>query len=164
MNLMTWPNILNWICIDDVNAWIYPTINNGVYRCGFATSQKAYDQAITDLTDAFDRVDHVLQRQRYIAGHVMTEADIRLFVTLLRFDEVYTVYFKTNTRSVAHSPSLLHYCREIYQMPGVKETIDMEQIKAHYYASHVELNAYSIIPRGSGFIQLLEEPHNRNSL
>ncbi len=147
--------------IDSVNAWVYPTVNNGVYRCGFATSQEAYDQAITELTDSFDRIDRILQKQRYIAGDLVTEADIRLFVTLLRFDEVYTVYFKTNTRSVATTPSLLNYCREIYQLPGVKETVNMDQIKAHYYCSHVELNSHSIIPRGPNFMKLLEEPHNR---
>jgi putative glutathione S-transferase len=121
--------------IDAVNEWIYPKINNGVYRCGFAKSQEAYDLAIADLTEAFDKVDAILQKQRYIAGDRFTEADIRLFVTLLRFDEVYVVYFKTNTRSVATTPAILDYCREIYQMPGVKETVNMESIKAHYFCS-----------------------------
>ena len=150
--------------IDAVNDWVYPRLNNGVYRCGFAQSQAAYDKAITELTDAFDKVEETLQKQRFIAGDAFTEADIRLFVTLLRFDEVYVVYFKTNTRSVANSPAILNYCREIYQMPGVKETIDMEQIKAHYYCSHPMLNKYSIIPRGPGFVDLLEQPHNRGEL
>ena len=126
--------------IEAVNAWIYPSINNGVYRCGFATSQEAYDKAIDDLTNAFDKVESILQKQRYIAGDTLTEADIRLFVTLLPFDEVYVVYFKTNTRSVANSPAILNYCREIYQMEGVKETVNMEQIKAHYFCSHPTLN------------------------
>lgn len=150
--------------IDAVNEWVYPTINNGVYRCGFATTQDAYNKAIIELTDSFDRIDQILQKQRYIAGDVVTEADIRLFVTLLRFDEVYTVYFKTNTRSVATTSTLLNYCREMYQMPGVKETVNMEQIKAHYYCSHVELNTYSIIPRGPDFMKLLEEPHHRKNM
>ena len=150
--------------IDAVNDWIYPRLNNGVYRCGFAQSQAAYDKAITELTDAFDKVENILQKQRFIAGDTFTEADIRLFVTLLRFDEVYVVYFKTNTRSVANSPAILNYCREIYQMPGVKETVNMEQIKAHYYCSHPMLNTYSIIPRGPGFVDLLEQPHNRDNL
>ncbi len=150
--------------IDEVNGWIYDNLNNGVYRCGFAKTQEAYDKAIDDLTKAFDRVDLLLQEQRYIAGDKFTEADIRLFVTLVRFDEVYTVYFKCNTRSVANSPAILNYCREIYQMPGIKETVDMEQIKLHYYASHPELNHYSIIPKGSDFLGLLEEPHDRSSL
>lgn len=148
--------------IDKVNEWIYPNINNGVYRCGFAQSQEAYDKAIDDLTQAFDKIDAILQKHRYIAGDTFTEADIRLFVTLVRFDEVYTVYFKTNTRSVATTPSILNYCREIYQMPGVKETVNMQQIKAHYYCSHAALNHYSIIPRGPDFLKLLDEPHNRD--
>lgn len=115
--------------MEDVNEWIYPTINNGVYRCGFAKTQSAYDTAITELTESFDRLESILEKQRYIAGDQLTLADIRLFVTLLRFDEVYVVYFKTNTRRVADSPALLNYCREIYQMPGVKETVDMDQSK-----------------------------------
>lgn len=143
--------------IDAVNDWVYPSINNGVYRCGFAKSQQAYDKAIDELTQAFDNVEEILQKQRFIAGNGFTEADVRLFVTLLRFDEVYVTYFKTNTRSVASSPNILNYCREIYQMPGVKETVNMEQIKAHYFCSHAELNYYSIIPKGMGFIDLLEE-------
>jgi len=150
--------------IDEVNGWVYDNLNNGVYRCGFARSQQAYDKAIEGLTEAFEKVDAILQKQRYIAGDRFTEADIRLFVTLVRFDEVYTVYFKTNTRSVATSPAILNYCREIYQMPGVKETVDMEQIKLHYYASHPQLNYYSIIPRGPDFLKLLDEPHDRNSM
>jgi len=150
--------------IDAVNEWIYPKINNGVYRCGFAKSQQAYDKAITELTESFDELERILQKQRYIAGDEFTEADIRLFVTLLRFDEVYVVYFKTNTRSVAQSPAILNYCRMIYQMPGVKETVDMEQIKTHYFCSHPELNHYSVIPKGNDFIKLLEEPHTLNEL
>lgn len=150
--------------IEAVNEWVYPHINNGVYRCGFAKSQEAYDKAIDELTEAFDRADAILQEQRYIAGDRLTEADIRLFVTLLRFDEVYTVYFKTNTRSVATTPSMLDYCREIFQMPGIKDTFDMEQIKLHYYASHPELNLYSVVPRGADFMKLLEEPHGRDTI
>lgn len=150
--------------IGAVNAWIYPNINNGVYRCGFAKSQTAYDKAISDLTEAFDKIDETLQKQRYIAGDIFTEADIRLFVTLLRFDEVYVVYFKTNTRSVEKTSAILNYCREIYQMPGVKGTCNMKQIKSHYFCSHPDLNYYSIIPKGSDFIKLLEEPHNRDSV
>jgi len=151
--------------IDDVNDWVYPTINNGVYRCGFAKSQEAYNQAIEELTASFDRIDSILQKQRYIASpDHFTEADIRLFATLLRFDEVYAVYFKTNTRSVTHTDSILNYCRDIYQMEGVRDTVDMEQIKAHYYCSHPTLNHYSIIPRGNDFVKLLEQPHNREKM
>jgi glutathionyl-hydroquinone reductase len=149
--------------IEEVNQWVYPNINNGVYRCGFAKSQSAYDQAIGDLTAAFDKVNEILSKQRFIAGDRFTEADIRLFVTLVRFDEVYVVYFKTNTRSVTHAPAILNYCREIYQMPGVAATVNMEHIKTHYYCSHPTLNTYSIIPRGPDFIKILEQPHDRDS-
>jgi len=148
--------------IDEVNDWVYPTINNGVYRCGFARTQQAYDEAITELTNSFDRIDSILQKQRYIAGDTFTEADIRLFVTLLRFDEVYVVYFKTNTRTVAGTPSILNYIRDIYQMPGVADTVDMQQIKHHYYTSHPKLNYYSIVPRGPDFEALLKQPHDRD--
>eukprot|EP00529_Nitzschia_sp_RCC80_P031452 CAMPEP_0113456798 /NCGR_PEP_ID=MMETSP0014_2-20120614/9075_1 /TAXON_ID=2857 /ORGANISM="Nitzschia sp." /LENGTH=365 /DNA_ID=CAMNT_0000348267 /DNA_START=170 /DNA_END=1267 /DNA_ORIENTATION=- /assembly_acc=CAM_ASM_000159 len=148
----------------NVDSWIYPNINNGVYRCGFARSQAAYDQAIGDLTEAFDKLEVLLSKQRYIAGDRFTLSDIRLFVTLLRFDEVYIVYFKTNTRSIASSPVLLNYCRDIYQHAGVKDTINMDQIKMHYFCSHPELNKFSIIPQGSGFEELLQQPHNRDMM
>jgi glutathionyl-hydroquinone reductase len=150
--------------INEVNDWVYNNLNNGVYRCGFAKSQEAYDKAIADLTEAFDKVEEILKRQRYIAGDLFTEADIRLFVTLVRFDEVYVVYFKCNSRSVATSPTILNYVRDIYQMDCVKETVNMEQIKAHYYCSHPELNYYSVIPKGSDFVNLLEQSHNRDNL
>jgi len=148
----------------EVDGWIYPTINNGVYRCGFAKSQKAYDTAIDELTASFDKLEEILSTQRFIAGDRFTLSDIRLFVTLLRFDEVYVVYFKTNTRSVANSPVLLNYCREIYQMPGVANTVIMHQIKEHYYCSHPDLNKYSIVPKGYNFEKMLKEPHNRAEL
>lgn len=148
----------------DVDSWIYPSLNNGVYRCGFAQTQDAYDTAIDELTAAFDRAEEILSRQRYIAGNRFTLSDIRLFVTLLRFDEVYVVYFKTNTRSVANSPVLLNYCRDIYQMPGVAKTVDMHQIKEHYFCSHPDLNRFSIVPRGPDFERLLKDPHGREKL
>jgi putative glutathione S-transferase len=148
--------------INEVNEWIYQDINNGVYRCGFATKQAAYDKAIAELTESFDRLEDTLSKMKFLTGDQITEADIRLFVTLVRFDEVYVVYFKTNTRTVAGSPALLNYCRDIYQMPGVKETVNMDQIKTHYYTSHPILNPYSIIPRGPDFEAMLQEPHNRS--
>lgn len=150
--------------IDAMNQWIYPSFNNGVYRCGLASTQECYDAAIDELTEAFDKIDSILQKQRYIAGDTFTEADVRLFVTLIRFDEVYDIYFKTNTRSVSNTPAVLNYVREIYQMKNVAKTCEMDMIKAHYYTSHVELNKYSIIPRGVNFIGLLDKPHNRESL
>jgi putative glutathione S-transferase len=149
--------------INEVNEWIYPTINNGLYRCGFTTKQTAYDKAITELTDSLDRLEGMLSRSRFLAGDQITEADIRLFATLLRFDEVYVVYFKTNTRTVAGSPALLNYCRDIYQMPGVKETVHMDQIKTNYYTSHPVPTAYSIIPRGPDFEAMLQQPHTRST-
>lgn len=143
--------------IDQVNEWVYPTINNGVYRCGFAKAQEAYDIAIDELTESFDRIDSILQEQKFIAGDHLTEADIRLFVTLLRFDEVYIGYFKCNTRSVVGTSAILDYCRRIYQLPGIADTCNMEQIKFHYYKSHPSLNTLSIIPRGPNFMSLLTE-------
>lgn len=150
--------------IDAINIWVYPSINNGVYRCGLASTQEMYDAAIDELTEAFDKIVEILQKQRFLLGSTFTEADIRLFVTLIRFDEVYDIYFKCNTRSVAGTPVLLNYVREIYQMCGITETCRMDMIKAHYYTSHVELNKYSIIPRGDNFLNLLTQPHDRNNL
>lgn len=144
--------------IDATNRWIYPTINNGVYRCGFATTQQAYDKAIDELTESFDRIDAILQKQKFIAGDKLTEADVRLFVTLVRFDLVYIVYFKCNTRSVAGTPAVLDYCRRIYQLPGVADTVNMQHIKQHYFTSHPNLNHFSIIPKGIDFEALLKEP------
>ena len=144
--------------IDATNRWIYPTINNGVYRCGFATSQMAYDKAVEELTESFDRIDSILQKQKFIAGDKLTEADIRLFVTLVRFDPVYIVYFKCNTRSVAGTPAILDYCRRIYQIPGVADTVNMQHIKQHYFTSHPNLNHFSIIPKGTDFEALFCEP------
>ena len=146
------------------NAHLYYATSSYTNRCGFAKSQKAYDRAINELTESFDRLEENLSTQRYIAGDKFTLSDIRLFVTLLRFDEVYTVYFKCNTRSVANSPALLNYCREIYQMKGVSGTVNMHQIKEHYYCSHPDLNKWSIVPRGPDFVKMLQEPHNRDAM
>lgn len=150
--------------IYNLNRWIYPTFINGVYRCGLATNQSMYNTAVKQVTAAFDKIEKILQTQRFLAGDDLTESDVRLFPTLVRFDEVYTVYFKTNTRSVAASPTLLDYCRDVYQMPGVADTVDMEQIKYHYYCSHAELNKHSIVPMGSGLVQKLSQPHQRSLL
>ena len=150
--------------LNDVIEWLSPLMMHGVYRCGFAKTQEAYDEAITELTKAFDRAADVLEKQRYLTGTELTDADIRLFVSLVRFDEVFTIYFRTNTRLVVLNPTLLNYCRDIYQMDGVAATCNMEQIKAHFYASHAEWNKYSIIPRGMNFLGLLDEPHNRDTI
>jgi putative glutathione S-transferase len=148
--------------LNEVSQWLYPMMIHGVYRCGFAKTQETYDNAINQLTAAFDMAEELLTKQRYLTGDTLTDADLRLFVTLYRFDEVYAFYFKANTRLVMLSPSLLNFCREIYQMKGVAATCQMEQIKAHFYGSHVEWNKYSVIPRGLGFMKLLDQPHDRD--
>jgi putative glutathione S-transferase len=150
--------------LNEVTEWLSPLMIHGVYRCGFAKNQIAYDEAIAELCDAYDRADDILQAQRYLTGETLTDADIRLFVTLIRFDEVYAFYFKANARMVMLTPSLLNFCREIYQLPGIADTCDMEQIKAHFYGSHAEWNKYSVIPRGLGFMELLGMPHDREEL
>eukprot|EP00563_Minutocellus_polymorphus_P004057 CAMPEP_0181043656 /NCGR_PEP_ID=MMETSP1070-20121207/12835_1 /TAXON_ID=265543 /ORGANISM="Minutocellus polymorphus, Strain NH13" /LENGTH=514 /DNA_ID=CAMNT_0023122021 /DNA_START=10 /DNA_END=1554 /DNA_ORIENTATION=+ len=149
--------------IDETGDLIYP-LSNGVYRVGFATTQKDYDESLDALEAVFDKVESILSNQRYICGGHVTEADARLFVTLIRYDEIYSVYFKCTTRSVMASPILLDYCRDIYQTGDIRETVDMEQAQAHYYCSHPELNKYSIIPRSKGFIKKLEQPHDRAGL
>jgi putative glutathione S-transferase len=148
--------------LNEVSEWLSPLMIHGVYRCGFARTQRAYDRAIAELCVAFDRADDILQKQRYLTGDTLTDADIRLFVTLLRFDEVYAFYFKANARLVMLTPSLLNFCRDIYQMSGIAETCNMEQIKAHFFGSHAEWNKYSVVPRGLGFMELLEMPHHRH--
>lgn len=148
--------------IDAVNEWIYPNLNNGVFRCGSSKTQEEYDQAIDDLTESFDRVGFILQRNRFLAGSSFSEADLRLFVTMLRFDEIYYISFKTNTRRVATCPPILNYIREIYQMVGVAETCDMDLIKTHHFTSYVDPKVPCIIPKGDGFIDLLHSPHDRN--
>jgi len=135
--------------IDACNEWTYG-INNGVYKCGFATSQQAYDEAEAQLFDLMERAETLLSKQRYLAGGSMTEADIRLFVTLVRFDEVYVVYFKTNRKCLREFPNLFNYTKDVYQFPGVAETVNMQHIKMHYFTSHPKLNSYAIIPRGPG--------------
>jgi glutathionyl-hydroquinone reductase len=150
--------------LNEVIEWLSPLMIHGVYRCGFAKTQASYDKAISELTLAFDKADSVLQNQRFLTGNTLTDADIRLFVTLFRFDEVYAFYFRANSRFVMLTPSLLNYCREIYQMEGVRATCDMEQIKTHFYSSHSEWNKFSIIPQGLGFMKLLDLPHNREEL
>lgn len=137
--------------IDAVNAFVYENVNNGVYRCGFATSQAAYDQAVLQLFAALDRLEEQLSRQRYLVGNVLTEADMRLFPTLVRFDAVYSIHFKCSVRRIADYPNLSGYLCDIYQMPGVSETVDMDHIKRHYYLSHRHLNPAGIIPAGPDF-------------
>ena len=119
--------------IDAVNDWVYPGINDGVYKSGFAKSQAAYDEAVTTLFESLDRVEEILSQSRYLVGNALTEADIRLFMTLVRFDEVYVVYFKCNVKRIADYPHMRNYLRDIYQTPGVRECISIEHIQTHYY-------------------------------
>ena len=146
--------------IDEVNPWVYEGINNAVYRCGFATSQTAYEEAFHLLYAALERVEATLSKQRYIAGSQLTEADIRLFATLIRYDEVYVVYFKTNGRMIREMPNTFAYVRELYQMPAIKRSVNMRHIKTHYYTSHPTLNVHAIIPVGCTSVDL-EAPHDR---
>jgi len=134
--------------IDEVNAFVYPNVNNGVYRCGFATSQDAYEEAFRDLFAALDELESRLCRQRYLVGDRLTEADWRLFTTLVRFDAVYVGHFKCNLRRIADYPALSGYLRELYQVPGVAETTDFEHIKRHYYGSHTTINPTGVVPLG----------------
>lgn len=134
--------------IDDLNDRIYNTLNNGVYRCGFSTTQKAYEEAVVPLFDALDWLEKILASKRYLTGEKITEADWRLFTTLIRFDAVYVGHFKCNIRRIADYPNLSNYLRELYQKPGIAKTVNMEHIKNHYYGSHETINPSRIVPSG----------------
>jgi putative glutathione S-transferase len=134
--------------IDEVNGLVYPSINNGVYRAGFATTQEAYEEAFGELFAALDTLEERLSRQRYLVGNRITEADWRLFTTLVRFDPVYVGHFKCNLRRIADYPNLSNYMRDLYQTPGVAETVNLHHIKAHYYGSHKTINPTGIVPVG----------------
>jgi putative glutathione S-transferase len=148
--------------IDRVNEVVYRAINNGVYRCGFAKSQEAYDEAFDLLFATIEEMETRLSRQRYLVGDRQTEADWRLFVTLLRFDPVYHGLFKCNLRRIAEYPNLSNYLRDLYQVPGVAETIDLRHIIRGYYSIRAA-NPAGIIPRGpAGYLQSLAAPHDRS--
>jgi putative glutathione S-transferase len=134
--------------VDRVLDDIYDPINNGVYRAGFAGTQAAYEAAVDDLFDALDRYEDRLADQRYLAGDVLTEADVAMFVTLVRFDDVYHTHFKCNRRAIHEYPNLWNYTKELYQLPGVAETVNMDHIRRHYYASHGDLNPKRIVAVG----------------
>jgi glutathionyl-hydroquinone reductase len=134
--------------IDRVNAFVYENINNGVYRAGFATTQEAYEEAFRALFAALDEIEQRLSRQRYLAGRELTEADWRLFTTLVRFDAVYYSHFKCNLRRIVDYPNLGNYLRDLYQHGGVAETVNMAHIKTHYYGSHRHVNPTGIVPLG----------------
>lgn len=145
--------------INEINDRVYNTVNNGVYKCGFATTQEAYDAAVGPLFDTLDWLEEILSNNRYVAGDRITEADWRLFPTLLRFDPVYVGHFKCNIRRLCDYPNLWSYTRELYQWPGISETINLPQTKEHYYASHVMVDPTSIIPAGPEID--LDQPHGR---
>ncbi|MGB3643923.1 MAG: glutathione S-transferase family protein [Mesorhizobium sp.] len=146
--------------IDDLNAFIYPAINNGVYRAGFATSQAAYEEAFQALFSALDQLEGRLSTQRYLTGERVTEADWRLFTTLVRFDPVYVGHFKCNLRRIADYPNLSNYLRDLYQVPGVAGTVNLLHIKAHYYGSHPTINPTGVVPLGP--VLDYEAPHDRD--
>jgi putative glutathione S-transferase len=134
--------------INELNDRIYPAVNNGVYRAGFATSQGAYEEAFDEVFAELDALETLLGEKRYLAGEYLTEADVRLFTTLIRFDAVYHGHFKCNLRRIADYPNLSNWLREIYQLPGVADTVDFVHIKHHYYASHATINPTGVVPKG----------------
>jgi putative glutathione S-transferase len=134
-------------------------VNNGVYKAGFATTQEAYEEAVIPLFETLDWLDGVLATRRYLTGDRQTEADWRLFTTLIRFDPVYVGHFKCNLRRIADYPNLSRYLRDLYQTPGVAETVDMRHIKGHYYESHRTINPTGIVPLGP--VLDLDAPHGR---
>jgi glutathionyl-hydroquinone reductase len=145
--------------IDEVNGFVYPNVNNGVYRTGFATTQAAYEEGFRALFDALDKLEARLGQQRYLVGNRLTEADWRLFTTLIRFDAVYVGHFKCNLQRIADYPNLSNYLRDLYQVPGVSETVHMDHIKTHYYASHRNVNPTGIVPLGPELD--FDAPHDR---
>jgi putative glutathione S-transferase len=134
--------------IDALNDRIYDAVNNGVYKAGFATTQDAYEEAVVPLFETLDWLEERLAKQRYLTGSQITEADWRLFTTLVRFDPVYVGHFKCNIRRIADYPNLSGYVRDLYQQPGVAETVNMEHIKNHYYGSHETVNPSRVVPMG----------------
>jgi glutathionyl-hydroquinone reductase len=148
--------------IDAVNAVVYEDVNNGVYKSGFAATQEAYEAAVTALFERLDWLEERLSGQRYLVGGQLTEADIRLFTTLVRFDAVYHGHFKCNLRRLVDYPNLWAYARDLYQRPGFGDTVDMDHIKRHYYMTHEKLNPSRIVPKGPRVDW--SAPHGREEL
>lgn len=148
--------------IDALNERIYPAVNNGVYRAGFATSQQAYEQAFDEVFAELDHLEQSLGANRYLSGEYLTEADVRLFTTMIRFDAVYHGHFKCNLRRIADYPNLSNWLREMYQWPGIAETVDFQHIKHHYYGSHKTINPTGVVPKGPK--QDFTGPHDRSRL
>ncbi|MDK2633440.1 glutathione S-transferase family protein [Pantoea sp. BS_4] len=145
--------------IDDLNGWIYDTVNNGVYKAGFATSQAAYDEAVTALFQSLSRLEQILGQHRYLTGDTLTEADLRLWTTLVRFDPVYVTHFKCDRHRISDYLNLSGFLRDIYQMPGIAETVNLAHIRHHYYCSHKTINPHGVISVGPAFNW--DEPHGR---
>lgn len=145
--------------IEEANALIYPNVNNGVYRAGFATKQAAYESAFDDVFRTLDQLEERLGKQRYLIGNQLTEADWRLFTTLVRFDPVYVGHFKCNRQRISDYPNLSNYLRDLYQVEGVAETVDLFHIKHHYYGSHPTINPTGIVPNGPALDY--DAPHDR---
>lgn len=148
--------------IDVVNDRVYETVNNGVYRCGFAKTQDAYEEAFDKLFETLDWLEERLAGQRYLVGHQLTEADIRLFATLIRFDAVYYSHFKCNKRRIIDYPNLMAYTRDLFQSPGIGETVDLHHIKHHYHTSMTGINPTGIVPKGPELD--FATPHGRENL
>ena len=146
--------------IEEINAWIYPYINLGVYRSGFATSQLAYETAVQELFEHLGTVEDILSKQRYLIGDRLTEADVRLYTTLIRFDPVYHGHFKCNKKRIIDYPNIWNYIRELYQIPEFGETTDLEHIIKHYHMSHLKINPYGIVPIGPNLDYMAS--HDRN--
>jgi len=145
--------------LEEVNSWVYENINNGVYNCGFAKTQTAYEKAYYNLFDHLDKAEEILNKNRYLTGDQFTLADVRLFTTLFRFDPVYVVHFKCNKKRIIDFPNLWEFTKEIYQMSGIAETCNLEHIKKHYFMSHKQINPLGIVPLGP----LIDytQPHKR---
>jgi putative glutathione S-transferase len=148
--------------VDDRIDDVYPSINNGVYRAGFAETQSAYEAAVEELFDALDRYEDLLGERRYLAGDRLTEADVAMFVTLVRFDHVYHTHFKCNRRAVHEYPNLWNYTKELYQLPGVAETVNVDHVVRHYYESHGDLNPKRLVAVGPDLD--FDAPHDRDRL
>ncbi|XP_070554823.1 glutathionyl-hydroquinone reductase YqjG-like isoform X2 [Ptychodera flava] len=146
--------------IDEVNDWVYPYINNGVYRCGFATTQEAYNAAVKPLFEHLDKAEDILSKTRYLTGNQLTEADIRLFTTLVRFDTVYVGHFKCNKKRIMDYQNIWGFVRDIYQTDGIAETCDQEHIQKHYQQSHLSVNPSGIVAIGPDID--FNAPHDRD--
>lgn len=145
--------------IDEINEWVYDKVNNGVYKAGFATTQSAYEEAVYPLFEALDKLEEILSTQRYLIGNQLTEADLRLFPTLYRFDSIYVGHFKCALKRLVDYPNLWGYVRDIYSMDAIKRTVNMEHARRHYYESHSTINPTGVVtvPPQINW----DEPHNR---